>query len=822
MTEHDLPTSHVSSEQEIERLRRRVRQLEAHANVVEQALDQCPVGFLGLDSTFCVTLVRGQAAVSLELPSLGTCLDTQHPLRPLIETALTGHSALVHRMVWEGHDVQLTVCPVMTSNEGEVDGVLCRFVSLNQHVGVVDATAALSPDLAAADQRWFRMLEGMFEAMPLAVQFYDRDGYSYRMNEAQRRNMGLPDKSYGVGEFNVLTDAFVREIGQLSYFERAYQGETVVHRLEIEFGDPSNVWQSVRSTKHWHTHLVPIRDAHGAVDAVVVVAEDRTSQVHAEQELARTRRLLEGLFEHAPIGFQIYDGEGTSVRMNGALRRLLDLPSAATGVGEYNVLTDPSTEALGLLDAFRRAYRGEVMELAPAERDFGHASNDWPTRRDSLFLRQIIFPVHDDSGRVESVVSCALDVTDQMRALRALEAREAHWRALWNVSQDALALIGPDGCFLQVSPSFYKLYRLEPGHVVGRHVTMMLEPEVRAAARLSFERSFQDGPPSVVEESVALRGDGSRIFVECSVDFLEEGGQRIAMLTVARDITERVHAQRRATALNTDLTARLQARDEQLRLITEHIQELVITLDHQGDIVFAAPSMCRVLGHTLKAILGKPLAALVHPDDMKAFEQATSQSRMTLTLRLRHVDGSWRHIDADIQDASLDGASFFVIVGRDMTDRHHLEAQIHQMQRLEAVGRLAGGVAHDFNNLLMVITTSSELLQRQISDDKAGVLLRQLNIASERGARLTKRLLTFASQQPSDPQVVDVRTLFGDLEWMLRRVLPEHIKLDVSVEGDTWPIRVDPGQFEQVIVNVAVNARDAMPAAGELRNNVAN
>ena len=162
-------------------------------------------------------------------------------------------------------------------------------------------------------------------------------------------------------------------------------------------------------------------------------------------------------------------------------------------------------------------------------------------------------------------------------------------------------------------------------------------------------------------------------------------------------------------------------------------------------------------------------------------------------------------------------------LGIDITERKALEAQLLQAQKMEAVGRLAGGVAHDFNNLLMAIMGYGELIRTSLmKDDPLYQYSEDILKATERAASLTQQLLAFSRRQVMQPQVLDLNRVAADLEKMLRRLIGEHIDLDIVAGPDLGAVKADPGQIEQIIMNLAVNARDAMPKGGRLTLETAN
>jgi two-component system cell cycle sensor histidine kinase/response regulator CckA len=264
----------------------------------------------------------------------------------------------------------------------------------------------------------------------------------------------------------------------------------------------------------------------------------------------------------------------------------------------------------------------------------------------------------------------------------------------------------------------------------------------------------------------------------------------------------------------------LERREEHYRSLIENSMDLISILNLDGTIRYVSPSHERMLGFPLDELVGRNVLWFVHPDDKDRVQEAllNGNNGRPVECRVRHADGSWRVLESFSRDLShVAGVNGMVVNARDITERKRLEEQLHHSQRLEAVGRLAGGVAHDFNNLLMVITGYSHmLLDAMHSSDPARQDLEQVVKASERATDLTRQLLAFSRRQGVRASLVNLNALVQEMDRMLRRVLGEDIELIVNLAPELKTVRADPGQIEQVILNMAVNARDAMASGGQL------
>ena len=264
----------------------------------------------------------------------------------------------------------------------------------------------------------------------------------------------------------------------------------------------------------------------------------------------------------------------------------------------------------------------------------------------------------------------------------------------------------------------------------------------------------------------------------------------------------------------------LERREEHFRSLIENSLDMVSILNVDGTIRYASPSHERILGFGVDELVGQNVMTFVHSDDLESVKSAfAGTAAVSLQCRFRHKDGSWRVIESFGRNLSdLAAVSGVVVNSRDITDRKRLEEQLHHSQRLEAVGRLAGGVAHDFNNLLMIISGYSQiLLDTMRQSDPARPQLEQVVRAAERATDLTHQLLAVSRRQVTRPTVLNLNRLLQAMDLMLRRVIGEDIDLVSSLAPGLEMVRVDPGQIEQVVLNLAVNARDAMPEGGKLR-----
>jgi two-component system, cell cycle sensor histidine kinase and response regulator CckA len=275
----------------------------------------------------------------------------------------------------------------------------------------------------------------------------------------------------------------------------------------------------------------------------------------------------------------------------------------------------------------------------------------------------------------------------------------------------------------------------------------------------------------------------------------------------------------------------LREHEEMFRLITENADDLITVIDRDGCRLYSSPGYSKIFGYSGEELLGTPIGDQIHPDDQDAIRTVRLETfgkgaAPRQEYRFRQKDGEWRTLESNASPVRnhLGEIEKIVVVSRDITERKLAEQmlrqrddQLRQAQKMEAVGRLSGGIAHDFNNLLGVIIGYSESLEQQLPpDDPLRKSAEQIRKAGERAAALTNQLLAFSRQQVLQPKVLDLNAVVVDMGQMLRRLIGADIELTTRLDSQLGRVRADQSQIEQVIVNLAVNARDAMPGGGSM------
>jgi PAS domain S-box-containing protein len=273
----------------------------------------------------------------------------------------------------------------------------------------------------------------------------------------------------------------------------------------------------------------------------------------------------------------------------------------------------------------------------------------------------------------------------------------------------------------------------------------------------------------------------------------------------------------------------LERNRERFRTLIENALDVISVIDLQANFTFNSPSIQKVLGYTPDELAGVNAFSLLHLDDQisaqQAFNTALRQPNVSISteVRARHKDGSWRILElrgqALLPGGSIDGV---VINSRDVTDKRETEAQLLRAQRMECLGILAGGIAHDLNNILSPVLMGSELLKSYCQDPEALGIIETIQASSQRGSDLVKHILSFARGVKGEAGRLNVKPLIQEIVKLLRDTLPKNIQFQTHLAQDLRPVVCNPTELHQVIMNLCVNARDAMPEGGLLQIKAAN
>jgi len=476
------------------------------------------------------------------------------------------------------------------------------------------------------------------------------------------------------------------------------------------------------------------------------------------------------------------------------------------------ILTDHSLPTFGAADALRIA----LLAAPDTPVIVVTGSLDEETAAEYIKAGAADYVVKHHLERVGPAVLRALDLrrarAQQERAEEARRQGEERFRALIEHGADAVALVAPDETLLFASHSIERLLGFAPAELVGHPAFERVHPDdlprVHAVLR---DIVASPGTPAGLELRWRHKDGSWRHIDAVAVDRLAEPAVG-AVVVNFRDVSERRTAE-----------AALRESEERYRTLVEGVRDIIFALSPEGTIASLNPAFETITGWRREQWVGQPFERLVHPEDLPlALELlgrvVRGELRPASQFRVRTAKGDYRVGEFSATPQLHEGRLVGILgIGRDVTERVQLEQQLRQAQKMEAVGRLAGGIAHDFNNILTAITGYADLLLEDLAaTDPRRQDADEIHKAADRAAGLTRQLLAFSRQQVLQPTVLEVNKLVADLEKMLRRLLGEDVELSTRLAPTTGRVKADPGQLEQVIMNLAVNARDAMPNGGKL------
>jgi PAS domain S-box-containing protein len=454
-------------------------------------------------------------------------------------------------------------------------------------------------------------------------------------------------------------------------------------------------------------------------------------------------------------------------------------------------------------------------------------------------------PLDGDNGIGGVMVICR-DVTTDHQSNVALREREAELARVQEIgSIGGLEVDLRTGFRNRRSPEYLRIHGLPPDAVSETHEDWVarVHPDDREATERKFIEAVQSGARDYsVQYRIIRPNDGAQRWISVkAIIERDDDGQPLRLIGAHTDVTEEVLSREallrseeearqlalKLAELNATLAQRVREKTRERDRIWSVSRDLLMVADYSGAWRTVNPAWTQVLGWSEADLLDRTSRWLEHPDDqaktMAEVEKlASGHQTVRFVNRLRHKDGSYRWLSW----TAVPDEDRIYCVARDVTEEKAAaerlkaaEEALRQSQKMEAVGQLTGGIAHDFNNLLTGIVGSLDLMQIRLGQGRLESLPRYIEAAmtsATRAAALTHRLLAFARRQPLVPKAVDANALVVSLEDLLRRTIGEKLDLDIAAAPDLWSTLCDPNQLESALLNLAINARDAMPDGGRL------
>jgi two-component system cell cycle sensor histidine kinase/response regulator CckA len=517
-------------------------------------------------------------------------------------------------------------------------------------------------------------------------------------------------------------------------------------------------------------------------------------------QVENPRELLETMIAFSPVAFLLYERDGRCVLANEATVTLF----GAAPPPDYNIFEDDTLAAAGVVAAVRRAFAGETVHV-PAVWYEPEASGG---RRVGAELTT--FPIVNRSGVVTHIACAIRDATAELKlresAAELERLRDSGILGVFEFSRVDRRVIEANDAFLAMLG-----FTREDVRNGQLELAKMTPPEHVAADERAIAEIGATGK-SAPREKELYGKDGKRVPVIVAGALLADSSRGIAYVL---DISERKRAERA-----------LVEREARFHALVANSSDAVLLLDERGTVTYASDSTARVLGWKPEEIVGGAgLRVHVHPDDLpgvgegraKCVEQPGTPIRGE--ARIKHKDGTYRVVEVVLNSMLEDPDVRAVVVNfRDVTETRALEQQFLQAQKMEAIGQLAGGIAHDFNNMLSAILGFAGIVASELPPaDPLVADVKEIITAAERASTLTRQLLAFSRKQILAPKVLDLSVHIRQLERMLQRLLGEDVELVMSLAPHIGLVKVDPAQIEQVVLNLVINARDAVAAVEQGR-----
>jgi PAS domain S-box-containing protein len=642
---------------------------------------------------------------------------------------------------------------------------------------------------------------------PEGVMIYN-DAYTVFAGGRHPRLLGSPVLQGWpeVADFNAHVMQVGLAGGTLSYRDQ----ELTLHRK----GVPEPVWMNLDYS--------PVLDESGRPGGVLAIVVETTDRVLAERRIASETERQRRLFEQAPGFITILHGpEHRFEFVNQAYRRLF---GDRDFVGRTVRDVFPELVGQGFYEWLDQVYAtGErfVASHVPARL---HTSPSEPAKQ--VFLDFIYEPVRDEAARVTGIFCEGHDVTEAYLAATAVEASNTRYTSVLDAMSEGFIVLDEDYRITEINAKGLRLDGRPASELIGRTHWEVAPASVGTPVEAAYRRAMTERVPVELDHHYIDPATGHDLWLALRI-YPVPGG--VAAFYRDTSATRRTEAALRASeeklrTLNETLEQRVAAAMAERDRIWHNSPNLLAVMGFDGYLKAINPAWEATLGFDEATLLALPFWEQVHPDDHAAVGALVERLRRGEAIahfedRLRHADGSWRWIAWGL----VPEGEVFYAIGRDVTaeklaaaELEQVQEALRQSQKLESMGQLTGGVAHDFNNLLMPIIGGLDMLQRRVSDKRARRLIDGALQSAERAKTLVQRLLAFARRQPLQPTAVDLPQFVESMADLVASTSGPRVKVVVDVSPELPSVKADPNQLEMAILNLAVNARDAMPDGGQL------
>ncbi|MDD4357868.1 MAG: PAS domain S-box protein, partial [Smithellaceae bacterium] len=684
--------------------------------------------------------------------------------------------------------------------------------------GIHEELARLRKD----SKRYRNILDSMQES------YYEVDfkGNLLFFNDAVIRELGYTEEDLlGINFQKLVDEAKAKKIYDI-FHQVFLTGQTV----------KSFDWEILKKNKEKldvEASVALLRDANDKPIGFHGVVRDISQRTQAKKDLMQSEAKYRNILENMEEYYLETDLRGNFIFFNDTLCRMLGYTREELQNINYRRIIPPEQNQ----HVF--ATTNEVYRTGKTKNIMHHTvlTKDGSIRH----IERSIVLMRSARGEPIGFSGIGRDVTNRLETERLIQQNERHLRLITDNIRDIIWTMDFNLCFTYLSPSVLHITGFTPEQVIKMPLTSLLPPDTHRMVEQMLDEELNeelsresrgeaiDQKKTVTFELQIMRKTGEYFWVENRISFnRDENGKPFEILGVTRDISERKKAEEA-----------LRESEKLYRMIVENMSDAIATLDLNLQYTYQSPSIERITGYSLEELKNLTARERLTPESRVMVEKILAEAlnydsrkkprrfgTQTMEVEAYHKDGGtiWLEITANFTRDENGEATGILITSKDISERRKtaqekdkLEKQLVQAQKMETIGRLAGGIAHDFNNMLSVILGYADLAKLRLSDNHPVLNdIAEIKKAAIRSRDITTQLLAFSRKQIISPKVIDLNEMITHTNKALVSLIGEDIHLTCHLEDNLQMIRIDPIQIEQILMNLAVNARDAMPGGGML------
>jgi PAS domain S-box-containing protein len=632
---------------------------------------------------------------------------------------------------------------------------------------------------------------------PVAAAMLDRELHYLCVNARWLDNLGLGEADV-VGRS--LYDAFP-DLGAewRDVHRRCLAGEAILCEADRSERDGRTSQWSRWQVRPWHR-------ADGSIGGIFIFTVDISRAISKTEALAQRERLFEALFRDGPVGVAVSTPDGICLQSNKALQQMLGYTEAEMRGQPFSKFTH-AEDIPASLERVKQLRSGQMQRSDLEQR---YVRKDGST----VYANTLLTQVRGPGGEFEAHLAIVRDITEQKRAEQALRDSEQRFQTLFAQAPIGIAMLDGSNRYQLVNQAMQDILGRTESEMRGHHFSEFTHPDDLAECRRQ-EAGMEAGTlPRMDVVKRYRRKDGSVVHVNSIVTRVRDAASGTELrLAIARDITRQKQAEQA-----------LRESEQLFRTLFERAPYGIFLSDADQKYLRANEALQRMLGYSEAEIVGGKYTKFTHPDDLEASNRLTTRVLAGET-DLANIDKRYIRKDGSILYANTtltavrtpEGAlEYYLAMAIDIGERRRIEEALERGRRLQAVGEVAGTIAHDFNNLLAIIVGNLELAEAGIRDEATRQLVARALAAANAGASFNQRLLSLTARGRLDPIDLSVSERARDICKLLEQTIGGRIDIRRDLPADLWPVHADCGEVDSALINLCLNARDAMPAGGTL------